>query len=321
VVRVPENHADLQSALDALAATGGVVEITDNGSYREALLLRVPAGARIELRAAEGRRPLLALTGGDLRVFGGEGAQVTIDGLLIAGGAVVVPASLDGQANRLARLNLAHCTLAPLATVHDPAGPPPLRLVVDTGCAATLRRCISGPLRVAETASLSLVDCLIDAAPDGLALAADADRPAGALDVQASTLIGRVHALSLNAQDTIFLASGDPVPVRIERLQQGCVRFCHVPPGARTPRRYRCVPALETEAGRLAPAFTSLVWGAPGYGQLAARCPVEIRAGAEDGGEMGALHHLRQTQKAARLARGLPEYLRLSLEAGLFFEN
>jgi hypothetical protein len=36
---------------------------------------------------------------------------------------------------------------------------------------------------------------------------------------------------------------------------------------------------------------------------------------------MGALHHLLQTLTAARLTRNLPEYLRLSLEAGLFFEN
>lgn len=316
VLRVPEEHADLQSALDALAGGGGVVEIGDNATYLEAPLLRVAAGARVELRAAEGRRPLLALAGGDLRVVGGEGAQVSIDGLVIAGGAVAVPASLDGQDNRLARLDLAHCTLAPLATAFAPA-----RLEVAAGCAVGLRRCITGPLRLAETASLTLADCIVDAGPDGLALAAAADRPAGALEARASTLIGRVHVLTLSAQDTIFLASGDPVPVRVERLQQGCVRFCHVPPGSRTPRRYRCVPAAAEAAGRLAPAFSALAWGAPGYGQLAVRCPPEIRAGAEDGGELGALNHLRQTQKAARLARGLPEYLRLSLEAGLFYES
>lgn len=321
VLRVPGDHATLQSALDALAAGGGVVEITDNGTYREAPLLRVPAGARIELRAAEGRRPLLALTGGDLRVLGGEGAEVTLNGLAVAGGAVAAPTSLDGQENGLARLDLAHCTLAPVATAHDPAGPPPVRLAVAADCAVSLTRCISGPLRLAQSASLTLTDSIVDAGVGGLALAEAADRPAGALDVRASTVLGRVHVLTLGAQDSLFVATGDPVPVRVERLQQGCVRYCHIPPGSRTPRRYRCLPASEADAGRLAPAFTSLDWGAPGYGQLAARCPLEIRAGAEDGGEMGALHHLGQTLKAARLARGLPEYLRLSLEAGLFYES
>jgi hypothetical protein len=321
VLRVPEDHAGIQSALDALATTGGVVEITDNGTYREAPVLRVPAGARIELRAAEGRRPLLALTGGDLTLFGGDNAEVSINGLLVAGGAVSVPASLDAQQNGLARLSLAHCTLAPLATVHDQAGPPPVRLVVEASCAVALYRSIAGALRVAETASLSLTDCIVDAGPDGLALAAAAARPAGTLDAQAATLIGQVHVLTLSAQDTVFLAVGGAVPVRVDRLQEGCVRFCYVPPGSRTPRCYRCVPATEADAGRLVPAYTSLVWGEPSYGQLSARCPLEIRAGAEDGGEMGAFHHLRQTLKAARLARGLPETLRLSLEAGLFFES
>jgi hypothetical protein len=69
------------------------------------------------------------------------------------------------------------------------------------------------------------------------------------------------------------------------------------------------------------PVFTSLSWGKAGYAQLAARCPTAIRRGAEDGGEMGVFHHLRQTQKSDRLRRNLPEYLRLSLEAGVFFES
>lgn len=321
LLRVPEDHADIQSALDALAASGGVVEITDNGIYREALLLRVPAGGRLELRAAEGSRPLLALTGGDLTVFGGANAEASINGLLVAGGAVSVPASLDAEENSLARLNLAHCTLAPLATVHDASGLPLVRLVVATSCAVTLYRSITGALRVAETARLSLFDAIVDAGPESLALAATAGRPGGALDAQASTVIGQVHVLTLRAQDTIFFALGDDVPVRVDRLQDGCVRFCYVPPGSRTPRRYRCVPATEASASVPAPAYTSLVWGEPGYGQLAARCPIDIRAGAEDGDEMGVSHHLRQTLKAARLTRSLPEYLRLSLEAGLFYES
>ena len=131
--------------------------------------------------------------------------------------------------------------------------------------------------------------------------------------------MGRIHALALDADNVVFHASADTAPLRIERVQKGCLSFCWVPPGSITPRCYRCQPPDEQVGPR--PVFTSLAWGDAAYAQLGTRCPAEIREGAEDGGEMGAFRHLQQTQKSARLRRNLPEYLRLSLEAGLFFES
>ena len=40
---------------------------------------------------------------------------------------------------------------------------------------------------------------------------------------------------------------------------------------------------------------------------------------AEDGGEMGAYHHLLAQQRVANLQVRLDEYLRFGLEAGIFF--
>ena len=51
--------------------------------------------------------------GGDLIVTGGDSGEVVLDGLLIAGGRVIVPALVSGQPNRLQRLRLVHCTLVP----------------------------------------------------------------------------------------------------------------------------------------------------------------------------------------------------------------
>ena len=337
VVRVPDEHATLQAAIDAAeqllqdeTVTGAVVEITDSSVYAESLRIDVAAGKWVELRAAETRRPVLAL-GDDLVLTGGSGAEVRLDGLLIVGAALSVPESANGGSNALGRLTIAHCTLAPVANAFD-SGPAPItRLRVATRCEVQMKRCISGALRLSETSGLTLFDSVVDAGdPEALLIAEDADEPAGTLNtgnvrsehtlkLHDSTLVGRIHALSMEADNVMFHAAAAAAPVRIERVQKGCLRFSWVPPGSITPRCYRCQPPDEQAGPR--PVFTSLTWGDAGYAQLGARCPVEIREGAEDGGEMGAFRHLLQTQKSARLRRNLPEYLRLSLEAGLFFES
>ena len=67
------------------------------------------------------------------------------------------------------------------------------------------------------------------------------------------------------------------------------------------------------------PQFTSLRYGDPGYGQLALHCAVEIRTGADNEAEMGALHTLYQPQRETNLRVRLEEYLRFGLEAGIFY--
>jgi hypothetical protein len=57
----------------------------------------------------------------------------------------------------------------------------------------------------------------------------------------------------------------------------------------------------------------------PGFGQLAASCPREISAGADDEGEMGAYGFLQQRRRVANLTSQLDTYLRFGLEAGLFY--
>ena len=68
----------------------------------------------------------------------------------------------------------------------------------------------------------------------------------------------------------------------------------------------------------MVPRFTSLRYGHPAYGQLHDSCPAAIRAGASDGGELGAYHDRHATQSEAALRVRLAEHLRFGLEAGLF---
>ena len=72
---------------------------------------------------------------------------------------------------------------------------------------------------------------------------------------------------------------------------------------------------------RVRPAFTSLRYGQPGYGQLASFAPKEISTGADDESEMGAFHDLFQPQRTANLRARLDEYAPAAFDAGILFAN
>jgi hypothetical protein len=159
-----------------------------------------------------------------------------------------------------------------------------------------------------------------------ISAADDASQPGPPMQVERSTVFGRVFARQLDlASETIFTE-----PVVAERRQVGCTRFCYLPDGSRAPRRYRCQPDLALEGvtnansqasirTRLTPIFTIMRYGQPAYAQLSQTCAIEIRTGAEDGSEMGVFSHLKQPQREANLRASLAEYLRFGLEAGIFF--
>lgn len=333
VIKVPSQQATIQAALDQLAPSGGVVEIENNEYYPETPILRVAAGKKIEVRAADTFRPVLVLNGPCL-IAGGAASQVTFNGLLISGGALRVPKDVGPQRNQLGQLRLRHCTLAPgpspeikTATVTVPAQPAAPRLIIEApNVTVEVDRSITGAIRSVDEAHVRISNSIVDAqAETEMAYAALDGSGAGApLTLKNSTIIGKVHTLMMElASNTIFLASRAEsevglAPVRAARLQQGCVRFSYVPPGSQVPRQFHCQPAELKEAARLRPVFTSLRYGDAGYCQLSPRCAVEIKQGADDQAEMGAFHDLYQPQREANLRARLDEYLRFGLEAGIF---
>ncbi|SFD04592.1 hypothetical protein SAMN05216577_11567 [Pseudomonas citronellolis] len=324
-VRVPDDQPTLAAALAQIAGDG-VVEITDNGRYEEALDIEVNAGGAVEIRAANGFRPLLALTA--LSVVGGADAACLLNGLLIAGAPLQVPAAAG---NALARLELKHCTLVPgiaLDAAGLPTQPatPSLELEVP-GLRVELTRCILGAVRAHEHAEVTASDCLIDAlARSAVAFAAvDGEAPGARLSLDACTLVGKLHTreVGLISNSILFaeLAAADtwPAAVRALRKQVGCVRFSWLPLGSRVPRRHHCQP--QAAGSGIAPRFTSLRYGTPAYGQLASSTPAEILQGADDESEMGVLHHLYGAQRLVNLRIRLAEYLRVGLRAGSFHES
>jgi hypothetical protein len=231
---------------------------------------------------------------------------VVLDGLLIEG-RVTVPAG------DLLQLRLHHCTLMPFAgglTVESTGAPGQSndRLVV------SLYRTIVGPVVVADTVRrVEVAHSILDhggTGPMTAALALEAPEA----DLESVTVFGRSHLRELSASNTIFGSV-----VEVARRQRGCVRFSYVPPGSQTPRRYRCRPGSEGEAGRVIPRWSSTEWGDPAYGQLAPGVPCEIARGADDENEMGVYRFVQQAQRVAALRNALDEYLRFGLEAGVFF--
>jgi hypothetical protein len=326
---VPADEPDIGQAVTFLDGTG-TVEITGSGRYRETPALHVDANNQLELRAANGSRPHLQLSG-DLVVTGGDSGEVVLDGLLITGGRLLVPAEVNGNQNRLQRLRLVHCTLVPGGGLTRDGQPGSLSISLEIEArdvTLEVERSIVGALRVAAGSSATLADSIVDGlSPQEVAYEAPgATGPGGPLTVNACTVIGKLRTAQLAASDSILhaaLGTADTwnAPVIVERRQAGYVRYSYVPPGGQLPPRYAAQPPGRDQVDQLVPRFASLRYGEPDYCQLSAGCPAELCSGTADGGEMGAFHHLYARQREAGLRVRLDEYLRFGLEAGLFYSS
>jgi hypothetical protein len=327
------------------AGTVGLITVMDSHTYAGDLALEISAGSRLFVVAADwpaqpkpggGQQRLtgkfdatevrphllgnLTVTG-TAPVAGQSPGALVLDGLLIEGALTV-----NDPDHCLAEVRVAHCTLVPGSGGLSVNGS-------DARLSVQLVRSISGPVSIgAEAPTLALTDCIVDA---GLTAAITAK--ANSVSVQSSTVLGEVSTRHLDAGNSIFTGV-----VEVLRRQDGCVRFCCLPPGSQTGRRYRCQPELAVEqaeadaeaqgrnfgpaeaaalTARIVPAFTALEFGAPAYAQLATACPAELRTGAEDGAELGAFRFLQQPQREANLRASLDEFLRFGLEAGLIFST
>jgi hypothetical protein len=107
--------------------------------------------------------------------------------------------------------------------------------------AISLYRTISGAIALPDTVpSLRLEDCVVDKGgsteqsdPSGTAIAA----PGTVAEILTTTILGRTQVQQLEASNSLFTEK-----VTVLRHQEGCLRFCYVPEGSQTPRRYQCQP-------------------------------------------------------------------------------
>ncbi|MEW5956511.1 MAG: hypothetical protein AB1801_02225 [Chloroflexota bacterium] len=326
-----------------------VIEIMDNEVYSEQLSLVLKAGESLQIRAANRTRPVIYLTDrqrhrpDSLKVISQSAHSFTLDGLLITGRDV----HIEGDLNEV---NIRHCTLVPgwelyFQSWRSRRQVGPSLEIRKSRARFNIEHSILGSIQVfqdevkADPTPINISDSIVDATNLDLeAVGGVGEALAHAiLTIQRSTMLGQVqtHAIKLG-EDTIFNGR-----VLVARRQLGCLRFCYVPPGSRTPRRYNCQPDLmdkrleerkkiETrsdkeweqiktgERVRVQPQF-NIQYGAPTYCQLAPTCAEEIKRGASDEAEMGVFHDLYQPQRAANLQARLDEYTPAGMEAGIIY--
>jgi hypothetical protein len=324
---VPAVKPILQEGLDTIAGAGAV-EIADSGRYElgaKAPAIHVKPSRRVELRAADARRPFVRLTA-ETTVSGGLESELILNGLLIAGAALVI----DGG---IRRVTIRHCTLVPgleLDAVGDPtsAGAPSL-IIKANDALVRVEHSIVGAVRAVRGSTVEIERSIVDAnGTENVAYAAvDGAAAGGPVRIVNSTIVGRVHAEALPLVSNSILFA-DPVTsgawqsaVRAERRQEGCIRFSYVRGESEVPRRFACRPAAGDDPRAVRPQFTSLRYGHHAYAQLSRRTSAKVRQGADDEAEMGVYHDLYQPQREANLRLRLDEYLRFGLEAGIFYAS
>ena len=340
------------------APMDAVIELSDSAVYVEALSFNLGDGQTLQLRAANGKRPVIRMLDWQtdapdaLSVTMKRESRFTLDGIIVTGR----PLNISGPERDTpgdpaapicgSEVIVRHCTLVPGWAIDcdcEPTRPaePSIELF-NVRARLRIEHSIVGSIQINEdevtTDPIPVVIC------DSILDATDVQREAigapglavahAVLRIERTTVFGivNVHAIEL-AENSIFMGC-----VNVARRQLGCMRFCYVPAGCRTPRRYHCQPDLVVQAAmdaytdparqaravaseqlRVQPQFTSTRYGSAGYAQLALTCAVEIRRGAEDESEMGAFHDLFQPQREANLAARLEEFTPAGMDTGIIF--
>ena len=360
-----------------------VIEITDSGVYVEQINISLQQGQTLQLRAANRKRPVIRLLNwqnsqpDNLTITGlapvdtpstGSSQDTaanpapanasaptptsseptswfTLDGIVVTGRGVQTQGDLAG-------LVIRHSTLVPGWGMDCNCNPshatePSLELDDSSQC-VRIEHSIIGSIQVnrdevrEDPCQIYISDSIVDAtSPDGIAVGAPEKLCAySILNIKRCTVFGQVqtHAIEL-AENSIFLGV-----MRDCRRQQGCMRFCYVTAGSRTPRRYECQPDLVEKAvralaqqdnlsvaeqnvlliqerTRLKPVFNSTRYGRPTYCQLSGFCAPEITQGADDQSEMGVFHDLYQPQRETNLRTRLNEYTPAGMSAGIIFAS
>ena len=324
-----------------------VIEITDSSVYVEPISITLPAGHTLTLRAADGARPVIRMLDwqsaypDSFSVSGEVGSWFSLDGIVITGRGMQVDGDLAGVLIR-------HSTLVPGWGLHcdcEPKRPsePSLEVNGNPGC-LRIEHSITGAIEVnrdqttTDPLRIQITDSILDATSEELvAIVGPGSLCAHAvLTIARSTVFGKIEVRAIElAENSLLLGS-----ILVCRRQQGCIRFCYVTPGSRTPRRYECQPDLveqavaallakgditpiqgdvlvERERLRVEPEFNSTRYGTPTYCQLTGTCATEITRGAEDESEMGVFHDLFQPQRAANLKARIAEFTPAGIEAAM----
>lgn len=286
-------NADFQTLQAALNAAGNglpvpqLIEVLDSATYDEALLIdnrQFPAG--LTLRAAPGQVPVVQRAQ-PLRVQNSSISTLALEGLVLAGGAVVVTGAL-------AQLTLTQLTLDALTA--------PLQLLTAGPIDLQASACLLGAVSCSAAGSLlAFSDCVLHhpAVRPETPEAGSAAAAAGAdISFTRCTVLGSVAGHTVSLSNTLLtgaLAATDATA----QAAHACVRYSRLP-GSYAGQALRCTTAT--------PLFVSLHPQAHGYAQLHAQAAAVLRRGGEEGGEIGAGAGAGTPWRAAGARTRMAEY-------------
>jgi hypothetical protein len=333
------------------AGTRGIIVVLDNASWDELLpVIEIPEGSQLILLAAQwpevdapdgppgakarlphhlDLRELRPHVRSDIQIRGTAPGESPVPGSLVMDG-LLIEGRLSVDEGHLGSLQIANCTLVPeMGGLLVSSGNPQLAVDLD--------KSICGAVALGTNIKqFAASECIIDPDGDGSGMAIQAATTPVVLEK--SSIFGAVDCLNLEAGNCIFYGL-----VEVERRQQGCVRFSYLPHDSKTPRCFRCQPHYEIgrqieDAEKLGPvsnllrlkirkevlewlfpSFTSSRYGHPAYAQLHRHCPAAIKAGADDGSEMGVFNPLKQPQRESNLKVALETYVRFGMQTGMIY--
>lgn len=334
------DHSTLTDAVTEWVGNGArscLIRVQDSRRYECPVTVQL-GGRALVIEASNGEWPVLAPAGADGQVTVTGRGSLTLSGLVVDG-RIAVGDDVD-------RLRCLHTTLVPggprtatgasveKASIAVVGTAPRLRIIAAFSVLATV--VVGKPID-----ELLVLDSVVTMRGETGAVVMT-DAALSGLRAERSTFLGSVTARTIDASECVFDGQ-----VLAARTQEGCVRYCFVPPDdaadpandSRTPRRFACQPdravdrilrgrpdvtdaadraALAArEARRVRPLFVSRDFGDTGFAQLDPSCPDEIATGAEDGSEMGVYAHVKQAQRLDNLRRRVGEYLPAGITAGV----
>ncbi|MBA3942933.1 MAG: hypothetical protein H0X37_00050 [Herpetosiphonaceae bacterium] len=376
VYRVHGGGSALHAAVEQWRAEKpqhAVIEINDSAVYEKQLPhINLRKHHSLQIRATQAKRPILRLLDYEsnqpdaLHVQCAPASCFTLDGLLIFVRGVEISGPHTEDENQPpqpesdpAQIMIRHTTLVPGWSLQQDCEPcygeeASLLLTAFNG-RVTIEQSILGSIVVDQDGAefdpipIHISDSVLDAAQagDDAVGGVEEQEPAHVVvTMHRTTVLGLVQVREIAlAENCIF---NDQVNVR--RRQHGCLRFCYVPLGSRTPRRYSCQPegaqqaaedglreavdntieqptpaeittARQAAAERVQPQWNSTRYGSPAYCQLADSCADEIKRGADDEAELGVFHDLFQAQRESNLRARLGEYTPANAEVSIIFAN
>ncbi len=299
---------DAPAQLAASTAAVRIVEITDSRTYADAKNWILPATfTTLVVRAASGQRPTVVLSAAQQAFLGPTaGKHLEVSGILFTGTgrSLTIPKCVE-------TVSFQDCTIDPGGGTGEDgvnARPAGVTLQVEApgnGVQVALDHCITGMLTMPDAMDcLTISDSIVDAQPFAQPALA-AGPPAVILRF---TILGDFSCIKLDASEALIRGT-----TKVLMRQEGCVRFSYFGPGSDVPRRYECAPSTPP------PVFTSTLFRAPGYTQLALDCPTTIAAGGTDGREIGMWASLGAPRRLEHLALRLSEYLPAGLQPAIVF--